>query len=64
MEVDKRETVVGLVQVHVGGFVVDIVGDRKVCLIVENNGRGGGCRGPPPFFQFCLFILFLDCIMG
>ena len=50
---------VGLVQVHVRRFMVDLLGDREICFVVEDERRGlyrsgGGCSLPlsDPFVLF------------
>ena len=56
--VDIGKAMVGLVQGDIGGFVIDLVGDREVCFIMEHERwglRGGGGRSPFPFGE--TFIL-------
>ena len=45
VQVDERESVVGLIEVNIGGFVTDIVGNRQVGLVVEDDWRRCGCGG-------------------
>ena len=43
MQVDEQEAMVGLIQGDIRGLVVDFIGDREVCLVVELHwwGRRG-----------------------
>ena len=64
MEVDERKPVVGLVQVHVCRFVVDLVGDREICLIVEDERRGRSCsRGRCSLPLSNPFVLLSDLVV-
>ena len=49
MEVNEGKPMVGLVQVYVCRLVVDFVGDREVCFIVEDEGRAN--KGAAVYFN-------------
>ena len=66
VQIDERESMVGLIEVNIGRFVADVVGNRQVGLVMEDDWRRCGCSGgsPLPFFQSLFFIVFVDDILG